>query len=104
MALFLDGSEKFTPEFFSKVTDILGKRGTGKSYTAGVMIEEAHSLGVPFVVLDPQGANTGLSQLSGVETAHPKKERPEKLAEYFEKTNKSMVINLKSFSSGCCKR
>lgn len=99
MALDREDIESLDVEFFAKVTDILGKRGTGKSYTAGVMLEEAHELGVPFVVLDPQGANLGLKELKGVEVANPNKEPAEKLARYFEKENKSLIINLKSLPS-----
>ncbi|SEH36740.1 hypothetical protein SAMN05192561_10164 [Halopenitus malekzadehii] len=45
---------------------LVGKRGTGKSYTLGVLAEEiAMTAGVSPVVLDPMGAFDGLAALPG---------------------------------------
>ncbi|MFB6154447.1 MAG: ATP-binding protein [Haloferacaceae archaeon] len=45
---------------------VVGKRGTGKSYTLGVVAEEvARAPGVAPVVVDPVGAFSGLAELGG---------------------------------------
>lgn len=44
----------------TKTFGILAKRGAGKSYTAGVMMEEFYKLGIPFVVFDPIDIYWGL--------------------------------------------
>lgn len=37
----------------TKTFAVLGKRGAGKTYTAGVLAEEFHKNNIPFVVMDP---------------------------------------------------
>ena len=44
----------------TKTFAILAKKGAGKSYTAGVMMEEMFSNGIPFVVFDPIDVHWGL--------------------------------------------
>ena len=39
---------------------ILAKRGSGKTYTAAVLVEELHAAGMPLVVADPVGVWWGL--------------------------------------------
>ena len=51
---------------------VLGKKGVGKSYTAGVIEEEFAKAGLPFVVLDPVGVHHGIrSSADGKREAYP---------------------------------
>lgn len=54
------GSIKIPINSATKTFGILAKRGAGKSYTAGVMMEEFYKLGIPFVVFDPIDIYWGL--------------------------------------------
>jgi DNA helicase HerA-like ATPase len=45
---------------------ISGTPGGGKSYLMAVMAEEVHELGLPFVVVDPEGEHKALLELGGV--------------------------------------
>ncbi len=45
---------------------ISGTPGSGKSYLMSVIAEEVHRLGVPFVVVDPEGEHRALRELGGV--------------------------------------
>jgi hypothetical protein len=44
----------------TEATGVVATRGAGKSYASAVLIEEAHTAGIPFVVLDPSGVYYGL--------------------------------------------
>ncbi|NHJ04869.1 MAG: ATP-binding protein [Candidatus Heimdallarchaeota archaeon] len=44
---------------------IFGSRGSGKSYAAGVIIEEFTEYGLPTLIVDPHGEYWGLSHASG---------------------------------------
>ncbi|NHK32275.1 MAG: ATP-binding protein [Asgard group archaeon] len=44
---------------------IFGSRGSGKSYAAGVIIEEFSEFGLPTLIVDPHGEYWGLSHTSG---------------------------------------
>lgn len=44
---------------------IFGSRGSGKSYAAGVIIEEFSEYGLPTLIVDPHGEYWGLSHASG---------------------------------------
>lgn len=44
---------------------IFGSRGSGKSYAAGVIIEEFAEYGLPTLIVDPHGEYWGLSHASG---------------------------------------
>ena len=61
----------FPLKFLYQVIFIGGKRGSGKSYTAGVMMEELERLGLQYVCFDTLDAHGGLSELSGVEIITP---------------------------------
>jgi hypothetical protein len=51
---------------------ILAKRGSGKTYTAAVLVEELHAAGLPVAVIDPVGVWWGLrSSASGTDTGLP---------------------------------
>ncbi|NHJ46444.1 MAG: ATP-binding protein [Asgard group archaeon] len=45
---------------------IFGSRGSGKSYAAGVIIEEFSEFGLPTLIVDPHGEYWGLSHTSGI--------------------------------------
>lgn len=55
---------------FGKKWCIIGRSGSGKSYTARVVIEEGRALGVSFAVIDPQSA---YENLEGFKYLHAKK-------------------------------
>jgi adenylate kinase family enzyme len=48
---------------FGKKIVVVGKSGSGKSYSARVLIEEGRKLNVSFVIIDPQEAYKNLDQL-----------------------------------------
>ena len=45
---------------------VAGSSGSGKSYLMAVFAEEVHGLGLPFVVIDPEGEHRSLCELGGV--------------------------------------
>ena len=47
-------------EYISKVSSILAKRDSGKTYTAGVLEEELISKRLPTIILDPMNAHWGI--------------------------------------------
>jgi hypothetical protein len=76
---------------------ISGKRGSGKSYTAAVLMEEYERLGLQFVCFDALDAHGHLNQLQGVERIEPKvgeSVNMRKLVEKLKSSRKSLVINL----------
>jgi len=60
------GNFKINPRFCSEVTLITGKRGSGKSHTAGVIAEEMYKQNIQFIFFDTQNANQGLLNLPNV--------------------------------------
>lgn len=50
------------PDAVTQTFSVLAKRGSGKTYFAGVMVEEFARLRLPVVVIDPVGALWGLSK------------------------------------------
>lgn len=90
----IDDQESITleDEFFAGVTLVAGKRGMGKSWTAGVLIEIAHDKGIPFIFIDPQKANLDLASLSGVEIVNTAEADPKRMAVNIAKDNRSVII------------
>jgi len=81
----------------STVFFVTGKRGSGKSWTTAVMMEEFNRLGLQFVCFDALDAHGNLKDMEGVESLEPKigqsvdmKALVKKLGE----TDKSLVIKL----------
>ena len=75
---------------------ITGTRGTGKSYTVGVVLEELHKNGVSFCVMDALGAHRGIV-LPGVKVINVKAGETvdtDKLVEKLLTTNSSYIINM----------
>jgi len=87
----------FPLELIYQVIFVGGKRGSGKSYTAGVMMEEFNRLGLQFVCFDALDAHGYLSELNGVESISPSKNESinmNKLVEKLIKGNSSLIINM----------
>lgn len=60
MTLRLGPGIAFTDDAITETFGILAARGAGKSNTGAVMAEEMHSIGLPFVAIDPVGSWWGL--------------------------------------------
>lgn len=58
-------------EMVQKHTSIIAKTGGGKSYLAGVILEEMMKNGVTVLILDPHGEYGALAKTAGVEVASP---------------------------------
>ena len=81
----------------SNVLFITGKRGSGKSWTAGVMMEEFHRLGLQFVCFDALNAHGGIDSLPRVESLKPEVGQSidmKSLVDRLKTTDKSLVISL----------
>ena len=84
----------------SQVVFITGKRGSGKSWTTGVMLEEMEKADLQFVCFDTLGAHKGLEKLPNVEMITPRDDETLDMQGVVDKianSNKSLVINL----TGC---
>ena len=87
----------FPLKFLYQVIFIGGKRGSGKSWTAGVMMEELNRLGLQFVCFDALNSHGHLSELNGIESIKPAKNESinmQKFINKLKKGNSSLVINL----------
>lgn len=87
---------KLDTEFFGQTTVILGKRGSGKSYTSRVIIEEGVELGVPFIVIDPQAAYGNLPNFEYIDAR--KVQRVSELGELLAVSNRNIVIQTKGMT------
>jgi hypothetical protein len=85
------------PEHFGKKTVIVGKSGSGKSYTARVMIEEGLKHKVSFLIIDPQSA---YENLEGFTYLHAKRQVKDakKLGIVIAATAKNVVISTKGMT------
>jgi hypothetical protein len=86
-----------TDSLISQVLFVTGKRGSGKSWTSGVMMEEFNRLGLQFVCFDALDAHKNLKSLDGVESLEPKIGQSidmKALVGRLSETNKSLVIKL----------
>lgn len=63
---------KFPLDFVREKIFICGVTGSGKSFTAGLLMEEINQVGLQFVCFDVLGAHGGLQQLPNVEGLEPK--------------------------------
>ena len=84
----------------SQVVFVTGKRGSGKSWTTGVMMEEMEKADLQFVCFDALGAHKGLEKLDGVEMITPREDETLDMNGIVSKIangNKSLVINM----AGC---
>lgn len=81
----------------SSVFFVTGKRGSGKSWTTAVMMEEFNRLGLQFVCFDALDAHGNLPDLPGVEALTPaigQSVDMKALVKRLGETNKSLVIKL----------
>jgi DNA helicase HerA-like ATPase len=92
---------------------IAGTKGSGKTYSAGVMAEEMLSAGIHLVILDPLGAWFGLrSDAKGGPGGYPivilggeHADAPllptsgEIVADYIVKSGQSVILDMSGFSS-----
>ena len=81
----------------SSVFFVTGKRGSGKSWTTAVMMEEFNRLGLQFVCFDALDAHGNLPDLEGVEGLKPaigQSVDMKALVKRLGETNKSLVIKL----------
>ena len=81
----------------SSVFFVTGKRGSGKSWTTAVMMEEFNRLGLQFVCFDALDAHGNLPDLPGVEGLKPaigQSVDMKALVKRLGETNKSLVIKL----------
>ncbi len=81
----------------STVFFVTGKRGSGKSWTTAVMMEEFNRLGLQFVCFDALDAHGNLPDLEGVEGLTPaigQSVDMKALVKRLGETNKSLVIKL----------
>jgi hypothetical protein len=91
----------FPLKFIYQVLFIGGKRGSGKSYTAGVIMEECDRLGLQFVCFDTLDAHGHVAELSSVESITPNKRETvnmNKLLHRLKNTGSSLIINLSELS------
>lgn len=74
-----------------------GKTGSGKSYSAGVFMEELARHGIQFVCFDALDAHSGIDKLPNVESIAPTEEETVnlvKLIQQLKSGTSSLVINL----------
>lgn len=84
----------------SQVIFVTGKRGSGKSWTTGVMMEEMERLNLQFVCFDTLGAHKGLEKLERVESIKPRDDETidmNGLVERIATGDKSLIIDM----TGC---
>ena len=99
--VILSDNIKFPLELIYQVAFVGGKRGSGKSYSAAVMMEEFDRLGLQFVCIDPLDAHGHLSTLEGVESITPSKQETinmGKLVKRIKDSKSSLVINMSDLS------
>jgi len=95
--IILGNQIAFPLKFIYQVIFVGGKRGSGKSYTAGVMMEELERLGLQYVCFDTLDAHGGLTELGGVESITPirgESVNMTKLTQKLRDSEKSLIINL----------
>jgi len=81
----------------SQVIFVTGKRGSGKSWTTGVMMEEMERCDLQFVCFDTLGAHLGFEKLEKVEMITPRDDETLDMNGIVSKIangNKSLVLNL----------
>lgn len=81
----------------SQVVFVTGKRGSGKSYTAGVMMEEFDKAQLQFVCFDVLSAHAGMDALPNVESIRPREDETidmNLLVSKIATGNKSLIIDI----------
>jgi len=91
----------FPLEFIYQVTFVTGMRGSGKSWTAGVLMEEFERLGLQFVCFDPLDAHGHLSTLPGIQKISPKNNETvncTKLVSELKTSNSCLIIDISNLT------
>ncbi len=91
----------FPLEFIYQVSFVTGMRGSGKSWTAGVLMEEFERLGLQFVCFDPLDAHGHLSTLEGIQKISPKLNESincAKLVNQLKESNSSLLIDISNLT------
>jgi len=91
----------FPLEFIYQVSFVTGMRGSGKSWTAGVLMEEFERLGLQFVCFDPLDAHGHLSTLEGIEKISPKTNESincTKLVNQLKESSSSLIIDISNLT------
>jgi hypothetical protein len=91
----------FPLEFIYQVSFVTGMRGSGKSWTAGVLMEEFERLGLQFVCFDPLDAHGHLSTLDGIQKISPKLNESincGKLVNQLKESNSSLIIDISNLT------
>ena len=92
---------KFPLEIIYQVLFVGGKRGSGKSWSSAVLMEEFNRHGLQFVCFDALDAHGYLSELDGVESIEPQKHETinmKKLVERLKNSGSSLIINMSGLS------
>jgi DNA helicase HerA-like ATPase len=71
VAVGLRAPFRLSREALPRGIGIFGRPGTGKSYAAGVLIEEIHKLGIPSLIIDVNGETIGAARRLGGVTLEP---------------------------------
>jgi hypothetical protein len=101
--IVLGGGVEFPLEIVYNKLFITGKTGSGKSWTAGVLMEEFERTGLQFVCWDALNAHSGLQKLDGVEAISPQEDQTIDMPAFINRlkqSGKSVVINLMGLSLG----
>jgi len=99
----LGGGIEFPLEIIYNKMFITGKTGSGKSWTAGVLMEEFERTGLQFVCWDALNAHSGISSLPGVESFSPQEDQTIDMPAFINRlknSGKSVIINLMGLSLG----
>ncbi|MHA2038311.1 MAG: helicase HerA-like domain-containing protein [Promethearchaeota archaeon] len=92
LCLDTEGKIPLTMGLISNHTLLAGETGSGKSYGIGVICEILSKMGVPFIVVDTQGANKGLVALPHTKICNPNKIKPKRAGAEVSSTNVNCVI------------
>ena len=84
--LSLGSKFSFPLELIYQVIFVGGKRGSGKSWSSAVMMEEFNRHGLQFVCFDALDAHGYLSELNGVESIEPQKQESINMRKLIEET------------------
>lgn len=88
---------KFPLEIVYQVLFVGGKRGSGKSWTSAVLMEEFERHGLQFVCFDALDAHGHLCELDGIESIEPQRHETinmKKLVERLQQSGSSLIINM----------
>lgn len=94
--LIISEDVKLPLEICYHVISIFGKRGSGKSYTVGKMVEQMMKNRLQFILFDPMDAHgeIELPNLVHVTPTNDRKINMERFLRKLKETNKSVIVNL----------